>query len=114
MLLDSTWRRELFYAARRLWKTPGFTAVAIITLAIGVGVNAAMVSLIDSLLFRPPAHVIEPDRVVRVQFTGSGNASRDRTPWTVSNYPAFEDVTATGAFDAVAAYYATTVSIGRG
>jgi predicted permease len=114
MLLDSNWRRELFHAARRLWKTPGFAAVAVITLAIGVGVNAAMFSLIDSLLFRPPAHVVDPDRVVRVQFTRSGDAPGDRTPWSVSNYPAFEDAAATHAFDAVAAYYPATVSIGRG
>ncbi|MEX2152836.1 MAG: ABC transporter permease [Gemmatimonadaceae bacterium] len=112
MFLDSNWRRELVHAARRLRNAPGFAAVAILTLAIGVGVNTAMFGLIDSLLFRPPAHVADPDGVVRVQFT-SGPGPEIKTWWR-SNYPAFQDVAATRAFEAVAGYTDATVSIGRG
>lgn len=42
------------------------TAIVIATLAIGVGVSAAMFNLVDVLLFRPPAHVVEPERLVEV------------------------------------------------
>jgi putative ABC transport system permease protein len=42
------------------------TATVILTLSIGVGVSAAMFNLVDVLLFRPPAHVIDPDRLVEV------------------------------------------------
>ena len=42
------------------------TAAVIVTLSIGVGVSAALLNLVDVLLFRPPAHVINPDRLVEV------------------------------------------------
>ena len=111
MFLDSNWRRELLHAARRLRKTPGSAAVAIATLAIGVGVNAAMFGLIDSLLFRPPAHVTEPDKLVRVHFT---RESTGEEPWSRFNYPGLQDLEATRAFEAAAAYTEAKVSIGRG
>ena len=113
MILDSTWGRELGLAARRLRKTPGFAAVAVATLAIGIGVNAAMFGLIDSLLFRPPAHVSEPDRVVRVQFT-SGPATPNPKSWYAANYPALEALRNTNAFEAIGGYYPEKVSLGRG
>jgi predicted permease len=113
MFLDSSWRRDLVHAARRLRNSPGFATVGVITFAIGVGVNTAMFGLIDSLLFRPPAHVTDPDRVVRVQFT-NGTPTPDRKPWYRANYPAFQALVATRAFADLAAYFDATVSVGRG
>ena len=43
-------------------------ATVVVTLSIGVGVSAAMFNLVDVLLFRPPAHVVNPDRLVEVPF----------------------------------------------
>ena len=111
MAVDSGLRRELVHAARRLRNAPGFAAVGIITLAIGVGVNAAMFGLIDSLLFRPPAHVTAPDKLVRVHFT---RESTGEEPWSRFNYPGLQDLEATRAFEAAAAYTEAKVSIGRG
>lgn len=42
------------------------TAAVVVTLSTGVGVCAAMFNLVDVLLFRPPAHVSDPDRLVEV------------------------------------------------
>ena len=54
---------DLKYAFRRLCKHPGFTAIALITLAIGIGANTFMFSLVNMLIFRP-AQVEDPERLV--------------------------------------------------
>ena len=56
------------FAFRQLLKTPGFTIVALITLALGIGVNTSMYTLVDVLLFRN-APFPEPDRLVMIQGT---------------------------------------------
>jgi putative ABC transport system permease protein len=58
----SIWR-DLRYAARSLRRAPGFTVVAVVVLAIGIGANSAMFSLVDAALVRPLPFA-EPDRVV--------------------------------------------------
>jgi hypothetical protein len=59
------WWRDLRYAARTLRRTPGFAAVAIATLALGIGATTLVYSLVDGVLLRP-LPFREPDRVVRI------------------------------------------------
>src|SRR5690349_19302198 len=58
--------RDLRFAVRMLLKNPGFTLVAVLSLAIGIGANSAMFSLADGLLLRP-LPVVRPSEIVSVQ-----------------------------------------------
>jgi putative ABC transport system permease protein len=62
----STLMNDIRYGVRMLAKAPGFTAVAALSLAIGIGANTAIFSVIDAVLLRPLA-IGEPSRVVFVQ-----------------------------------------------
>jgi predicted permease len=83
---------DLRLAARSLAKAPGFTLVAIVTLALGIGANTSIFSLVHAVLLRAPAHVERPDQLVSIytsdfsgpQFGGSSYPDyrdfRDESP----------------------------------
>ncbi|HZH39434.1 MAG TPA: ABC transporter permease, partial [Gemmatimonadales bacterium] len=95
--------QDLKYALRNLWRTPGFTAVAVLSLAIGIGANSAIFSLIYSILLRP-LPVSHPEQLALVQHTGpdlpndgfSYNEYR-----SLRQSPGFTAVTALGGADHV-------------
>ncbi len=63
--MTTTFFQEIRHAARMLVRTPGFTAVAALSLALGIGVNTAMFSFHDAMLWRPlPVH--DPSSIVTV------------------------------------------------
>jgi predicted permease len=107
-------RRDLSYAARQLRASPGFTAGVVLTFALGIGANAAMFGIIDRLLLRGPAHVRDPERVVRLYYTtdvpGQGSRTRDDLGYVA--FRALRD--RTPSLDAVAAYSYGDATLGRG
>jgi predicted permease len=90
---------DVRYALRWLRRSPGFTLIAVASLAIGIGFNTALFTLVDAILFRP-LPVERPDRLVDVYTTG-----RDGERFVTTSYPDFLDVKArNGVFSDMLAY----------
>src|SRR5437867_2509235 len=70
--------QDFRFALRQLLKTPGFTTVAVLTLALAIGVNSAIFALINGVLLKPVVPV-RPAEVVNV-FTARQNAAAKVDP----------------------------------
>ena len=103
--------QDVRYALRGLVRTPGVSAMIVVTLALGLGVSAAVLSLLDRLFVRPPAGVVAPNEVRRLYLThdwGTKNAVTDEF-----NYPQLLDLrSATDPATPIAVYATDTVVVG--
>jgi predicted permease len=81
----NTLSQDLRYGAKMLWKSKGITLVAVISLAVGIGANSAIFSLVNSILLRPRA-ISHPEHVVQL-YVGEGEQ-----PYQSTSYPSYLDL----------------------
>jgi len=104
--------QDLRYGTRLLRNSPGFAAIAVLTLALGIGANTAIFSLVDVVLFRP-LPIEKPGEVVRL----TGGKSRGVSQMWFVSFPAYQQYSQrSDAFRGMAAYLdrlPVTVSAGE-
>ncbi|MEO8450004.1 MAG: ABC transporter permease [Gemmatimonadota bacterium] len=106
--------RDLRYAVRGLRRAPAYAFVVIATLGLALGANATMFGILDRLLLRPPAHVVEPASVKRV-VVARWFETHLSAPWSAISYPGFTDLRdGTTSFAGVAATVKASLSLGIG
>jgi putative ABC transport system permease protein len=98
--------QDLRYALRRLAKNPGFTAVAVITLALGIGANTTIFSILNGILFTPGPFADE-DRVVYL----TGGNERSARPGQVSYSEFTECQKQNQVFDRIAVFAAEEANL---
>src|SRR6266700_4427657 len=58
--------QDVRYGLRQLRRNPGFTAVAVLTLALGIGANVTIFTFVSALLLKPPSAIAEPSRLFAI------------------------------------------------
>src|SRR5437588_2713058 len=79
--------QDVRFGARMLWRTPGFSILAILCLTLGIGTNAAALSWIEGILIRPYPLVAHQDRMVALFGTKQGTTEKEGL-----SYPDFRDL----------------------
>jgi predicted permease len=111
-MIESIWQ-DLKHGARMLVKNPGFTLIAVASIAIGVGVNAAMFSLADGLVLRP-LPVPRADEIVAIRTTAP-SATQTFASTRLLSYPDYVDVRDRArSFDGLLAYTVDVASFATG
>jgi macrolide transport system ATP-binding/permease protein len=106
--LETLWQ-DTGYGLRQLRRNPGFTAVAVLTLALGIGANTAIFTLIDGALFRPLPGIEDPAQLVSLFRMQKNNA------FSVMGYPDYADYRARNhSFTGLAAHCAAWMNLGSG
>ncbi len=99
---------DIRFAVRQLWKTPGFTLAAVTVLAFGIGANTTIFSLLDTLLFEPPAFT-QPQEIVQI----FSQDTKEPANYRGFSYPTYVDTRAQNTvFAGVMAHNLSMVGIG--
>jgi putative ABC transport system permease protein len=98
---------DLRYALRSLARTPGFVAVTLLTLMLGIGANLAIFTVVHAVLLRP-LPIQEPDRVVRIFDDLTGSGARDAG----MSVPEMQDLEKSGLFSKVSAIWPISAALG--
>nr|MBA3762478.1 ABC transporter permease [Chthoniobacterales bacterium] len=101
--------QDFRFALRQLVKAPGFTIVAVLTLALAIGVNAAIFAIVNGVILKPVVPV-EPEQVVNL-FTARQGASKDYRQFSHAEYMALRE--STDVFADVAAVQFALAGLGR-
>ena len=105
--------QDIRYAIRGLRNHPGFTITVVLTLALGIGANAAMFSIVDRLLFRAPPLMHDPARVHRVYLSTNWRGEVNQNSYIP--YARFTDLTTgTKSFDRTALFTEQELAVGTG
>ncbi|HEV2915193.1 MAG TPA: ABC transporter permease [Pyrinomonadaceae bacterium] len=96
----STFWQDLRYGARMLLRKPGFTLVAVITLALGIGANTAIFTVVNAVLLRSLPYP-QPEQLVRI---GGTNLQRNKTLGTMSPQDFYDWRDRNTVFESIAAY----------
>ncbi|MFL6521582.1 MAG: ABC transporter permease [Chthoniobacterales bacterium] len=100
---------DLKFALRQLFKAPGFTAAAVIVLALGIGTNTAVFSLVHTMFFAPPPYS-KPQEVVQVFSQDKKNPKTYRG----FSYPTYQDIRAQNTvFADVMSYNLAMIGLGQ-
>ncbi len=102
--------QDLRYAARMLWKRPGFAAVAVLTLALGIGPTTAIFSVVYGVLLKP-LPFDDPDRLVAVYHLAPGWGPGPKGPQSPATYFTYRDNAR--VFEDIGVWSAAEVSITR-
>ncbi|HEX7314427.1 MAG TPA: ABC transporter permease [Pyrinomonadaceae bacterium] len=106
-----TFLKDVRFGLRVLWKSKGFTAVAVLTLGLGIGVNAAIFSGVSAFVLRPLDGVGEPEGVVSVFETNATDGSHGYNDFS---YPDLLDYRArTDVFEGLLAHTLTQAALGE-
>jgi hypothetical protein len=101
-------RADLHYGLRLLLRKPGFTLVVALTLALGIGANTAIFSVVNAVVLRPLAFP-EADRLVALWETVPGGAGRNRSRATFANFLDWREQSQ--SFAGLAAFGATSFNL---
>jgi putative ABC transport system permease protein len=105
-MMDAFWR-DLRFAVRSLARSPGFTAIAVLTLALGIGANTAIFSVVYSVLLRPLAYA-EPEQLISIRAAFSSTGAQD----VPASQPEYHDyLRGVSALQDLAAVYPISINL---
>ena len=104
-----SWLGDVRYAFRQLARAPGFAAAAVAVLALGIGLNAGMFSLVYAIGFAGRAYA-DPDQVVQLY----SSRTSDPDSYRAFSFPAYQQLASTDGFSGVLAHSPALVGVSEG